>query len=463
MAILLVLTIIIVVLTAAAIKPKWAAVMVWPIVLLYPHGWWWRANLTPYRMGYDDFLIICMLIIVCFRLRLNRGRPIELGWAGRMYLIYTLILGVSTLFGVLHSGIPQGTSTLFIKEMLKGGIMVGVFAMLANAVDTRREWLRVVKGINFTMLLAGLLVIISYYNPGIRSIFTSPSDAERIAGGWVTERAAGAFAEPNTAGALLAAGVILMLFDIRVSVSLLWKGLMWVGIGVSAAGILYTQSRTGLFALLLVPGLLLFVNGSKKYAVIAMAAGTLLAIALPQYWAPVLARAAHSFDPASQYGNIMGRVKHWVDYLGDLSVLTLVAPKGPTITRLLIGQKPHNGFLDIVAWFGLYGVMWAALAIYGISKRLHVLKGSEENSSLYEFRKYFWVFAIVWLVPMMTMDTFSPGFLTILFFFSMLWLLGQAAELSHVGVYDAGEVYEVVWGSHSALELAGVTHEEEWC
>jgi hypothetical protein len=430
MAIPTILTIMAVALVATAVKPKWGALIVWPILFLYPHGYWYHANLTPYRMGFDDIFIVYVFVVVIVRLRLNRGLPIKLGWAGRLFVLFSLILAVSTGFGVLRYGIPTGTSNLFIKTMFKAVAFICLFAMLANAVDTRRDWLRVVRTINMTMILAGLLVVVSYYSPAIARVFTSPARAARIGEGWVTERVTGAFAEPNTAGALLAASAVLLLYDMRVSRSVLWKGVLWFGLAVCAAGVLYTQSRTGLFALALIPGVMLFLHGSRKYAAVALALGILAVIALPQYWGPVLTRAAHSFDPQSQYGNIWGRVKHWVDYLGQYSVFDFFVPLGPTISRLEHGQKPHNGFVDLIAWFGIYGIAWFGFLLHGIGKRLSHLKYRSQSEWMYEFRRFVSVFLVVWLIPTMTMDVFSPGFLAIMFMFTVFWLLGEAAELT---------------------------------
>jgi len=188
-------------LVAILVEPKIGAVLVWPIVFLYPHLYMQRLNLLPWNMGIDDLFICVFFLIVVVRSNILGRTRLRFGLAGIGVTTYFIIWTVANLSG--WSMMPELLPVQIVKEILKCVIFVLFTYCLVHTIDTVRDLRRVVYVFVIVLTLAGMTAILHQLMPQYFIIFTSEKlEAQWWYGGVVT-RAMGSLVNHNIGSVLL--------------------------------------------------------------------------------------------------------------------------------------------------------------------------------------------------------------------------------------------------------------------
>lgn len=347
------------ILIALVFNPKLGAILVWPIVYLYPHLYWYRLAWLPWNIGVDDLFICVFFALVVIRRNLMGGMRLRIGLSVVGVFAYFLIWMVANLSG--WAILPELAPVNVLKPILKCLIFVLFTYAMVHSIDNERDLRRVAVAFVLTLAVAGLTVILHQMFPQQMVIFTSRK-VERFQQ-WYGQapRAVGSLMNPNTACVILGMAVVFAVRLSRLGTSLSSKlGLIGCIIIMLIAMVL-SESRTGALALGLVLLGMVVLSRARLYAG-AMMVATVVVIAIsPVFFRELFERFAAAIGTAgdSQFGGgVQTRLTTWFRYWETATVQTVVLGQGQLVPTLRIGFHAHSSYLSALFVHGMAGVVW---------------------------------------------------------------------------------------------------------
>lgn len=354
---------------AVLINPKIGAVLVWPVLLLYPHLLLERMGLLPWNIGLDDLFICSFFLIVVVRRNLLGGVPLRLGLCVLGTMCYFVLWAVAHASG--WRMMPELFPIDVVKPVLKYGIYVLFVYVMIHTIDNERDLRRSALTFVVCMMLAGLTVILQQYFPAQMAIFTSEKvETLRRWHGGVT-RAVGSLAGANTACAILGMAAIFAVTTVRTQTTPLRRVLLVASVPILLAAMVLTESRTGAIALGVTVIIMGFVSRSKLYAWGIVCMALLVALVRPalllDFWERFA--AIYTTDVGGQLDpNAQTRIDLWREYFASATPQILFLGQGRLVPILLHGSHPHSTYVSALLLHGIGGVIWFA-AFFGILVR----------------------------------------------------------------------------------------------
>lgn len=426
-----------------AFKPEWSGHLLWITFLAYPQGFWRNLGAMPLNIGLDDLLTILLAINV---MRLPKPAYIDgrFPWATKLLIAYLVIVAFGGFNGYMlyyteFSPAWRGfLAELNLKSVLKMGVFLLFLHTQFRCIQGKRTWKHAFAGWVFASLLGALIILIGRYNFAFQAIFSSQQ--ETFAEGWAPSRISGAYGNANVAGGLLAlsvAGALYLLAEERV----LWKQLYYTAtICVMSLAILITGSRTGALCMIVV---VIASFGVKRVRLVSALVTTVGVFVLIWKFQDLIQSMEHrlmysfSTDGSSETRgmSIGARIKWWVTYLNSISLASLFLGRGPFPQQFLLGQKAHNGIIDLISWYGISGVAWLGFWCVGILRRTHDIVKYSVGFDFHIFGKMMVIWLVCFWLFAMTTDPFTPGSITLLTLFSFLGY-GEVAHKLSLSEYD---------------------------
>jgi hypothetical protein len=234
----------------------------------------------------------------------------------------------------------------------------------------------------------------------------------------------------------MAMGITLTLLVLGFSRRYLSKLTLLICAAVMFVTIVMSQSRTGLVCL--GAGLLtmVFLRGHRRWVILSLAILLLATPFLTPLYRPLGERFSRAFHPdLGQLGpNVQARLEIQGGYLSSLDARALALGSGMRAARDLAGteQKPHNGYLDVLCYYGIGGVVWLLAVIFGIQWRVRYLRRSQFTDGPVQTGNVVLVFCIIFAAASFTADTFASPF-PLYLFWTALALVDRAARIVREG------------------------------
>lgn len=424
------------VLIAIVVRPRLSVLFIWPIILLYPNNLWNQARIIPLEIGFDDLYIIVAFVLVFWHRRILHGRRSYLGFPVWAAFAFVLIVVISNISGTLQIARDPAVDRSTLKDVLKMALIVPFVYSIANAIDDWKDLKRLILVISIALGLAAALTVVSHFQPHIVEYFWEARAKVRLHGGFYS-RATGSFMQANTVGIVMSIGIVINLVCLLLFRRPSVRGCLIVGAALMFAALLLSKSRTGLICLGAGFLVLLGMRG-RAVALLAVVAVIPVVLFFPDTLASIAERFELSYSAATgQLGpSVEGRLVLHGLYLSELDGPALAFGRGVYPGRVMTGtlQKPHNGFLDLLCYYGVFGVTWLGVVVCCTCHRLRVLLNAHSTEAAQVGRMVI-LMLVVFTVGSFAADTFTNIFV-LYFFFAALILVDSAYRLAGSCVED---------------------------
>lgn len=351
----------------ALVSPKTGALLLWPIILVYPHLYMERQGLLPWNAGVDDLYVCFLFVVVLIRRTLLGGVGLRIGVTVLGAATWYVIWVVAHLSGWYIT--PELQPVEVLKPILKGVIFVLFAFVMVHVMDDERDLRRMALTFAAFMTVAACTVILHRLFPSQFALFSAErfERLRRAAGG--VERGVGSLMSPNTGAALLAM-VVLFAIHIRHLVGS-WGRLMLLGcVPVLLLGMLYTGSRTGGIALGVAVCWMAVASRSRFYAW-GLCGVILLGIVMkPNLVIGFWERLQLAYNPdAGEIGETgASRLWAWKQYITTASPQAWILGEGQASPLLRIGLNAHSTYIAALFYHGIAGLAWL-LVFFGVIVR----------------------------------------------------------------------------------------------
>lgn len=404
----------------ALISPKIGALLLWPIIFVYPHLYMERLGLLPWNAGVDDLFICLMFVAVLIRRNLLAGVGLRFGLTMIGTLVYYFIWVMAQFSGWYIS--PELQPIEVFKPILKGVIFVLYAYVLVHTIDDERDIRRMAVTFAIFMTAAACTVILHRLFPGQFAIFSAERFERLRSVAGEVERGVGSLMSPNTGAALLAM-CVLFVIHIRRLVGSFGRLVLFACIPVLLVGMVYTGSRTGGIALGVAVTLMAVVSRSRFYAW-GLCGLILFGIAVrPDIVIGFWERLQLAYNPdAGEIGETgASRLWAWQQYITTATPQAWLFGEGQVSPLLRIGLNAHSSYISALFYHGIFGLFWF-FVFFGII----VQRGFRlARCPLEPFRSIgsavLWSL-LIWAIAGISIDllvSFAPHF-TYLFFAAMI-------------------------------------------
>jgi len=322
-------------LVAILVEPKIGAVLVWPIVFLYPHLYMQRLNLLPWNMGIDDLFICVFFLIVVVRSNILGRTRLRFGLAGIGVTTYFIIWTVANLSG--WSMMPELLPVQIVKEILKCVIFVLFTYCLVHTIDTVRDLRRVVYVFVIVLTLAGMTAILHQLMPQYFIIFTSEKlEAQWWYGGVVT-RAMGSLVNHNIGSVLLGMVFLFVTCMLRSQPVGIKKLVLFACLPVLFIAVVMMESRAGALSLIAALLTMAFVGRHKRHAWLLVIAACPLIFWQRELFLGLWERIRDTITGGEWSAGAAGRIQAWIDYYETATAQVWILGQGFNVGVFRVG------------------------------------------------------------------------------------------------------------------------------
>ncbi len=425
------------ILVAVVFQPRLIYILVWPVLFLYPHQYWAMVSPLPINIGFDDLFVVFCGAVAFLRLG---GQPGGLrSWPMKVALSWLIMVFICDVAGLIR--LPRGDVLLLhVQDVLKlTGFCLLIYALI-KTIQTKQDLYRCIGSMVFSIFLAAFLIVLATRNPLVATIFLPGKYAEEVAAGveaGYVVRVGGTLGSSNSAAVIIALCMCFVLLMISQSRSTLGKIVFVAGAVVMVVAVMATQGRSGTTGLLAIVIMLPFLRGMRKWGIAAVAIMVLVASTMPATYMPLVRRIYESF--ATQFGQlpygVTVRFDIWKTYLRSFDLLDVVLGQGEIVSMTMAKRVwidvglPHSGYLDLVAFFGVWGVLWMGVVVRGLLKRSAVLRQSEDLD-LQRIGRTVALYLVVLAVCGLTTDLFQTRGYNVLLLLVLLVFVDRAVLLA---------------------------------
>ncbi len=426
-----------VLLTVILANPKIGAVLVWPVVFLYPHLYMQKLHLLPWGIGIDDLFICLFFLIVVVRRNFLGRIPVRMGLAGKGACIYLAIWTVANFSG--WSIMPELLPIQILKEIFKCVIFVLFTYCMLHTIDTGRELRRVTYVFVIVLTLAGLTAILHQLMPQHFIIFTSAKlEAQWRVRGEVT-RAMGSLVNHNMGSVLLGMAILFIVCLLRSQPVGLGKLVLFACMPILLAAIVMMQSRTGVFSLGIALATMALVGRQKRYAWLLLCGGLLMVFVKPGLFLGIWDRIQNAIVWGQWSGGAAGRTHAWIKYYETATAQVVVFGQGFNVGVYRVGMHAHNVLISALFVHGICGLIWLFVFFGKMARRSWwVVRNAGEPYRTVASGVLWGLLA--WCVGGLTLDSlYDPNSRYVYFFFAVLVERGYA--LAREAPLPSGQVH----------------------
>jgi O-antigen ligase len=397
--------------------------------------------------GIDDLFIILLFLSTVPRV-LGRGFPKgpTFKLAGAAVLLNT----IACLSNLLVFGPGPGQMGDFIiRQIIKQFLQFACIFCMLESLDTVEECWRLVRWTVYAVVGAGVVIMLSSGFTAVREFFAV---AKELQNGPVDPgRFSGSLFSANSAAQILVYGMclgIILVERARRGRKLLWL-IAPLLLLISAA---FTESRSGLFSMSLIPAVLLLMQGMRRWAIAYILGILCVPLIVPQFADMLIERVNHIFitvgAESQMSSEAASRIGIWQSFLHSMTPFTLIFGQDAQHAMLRaaarIGSKlmePHSGYLNLLCYWGIPGVLWGGMLVATQLRLMRNLKLHGGRDGLL-WSRAMWLFIVVVLWESISLDSFHPASIGLLFVMAMLAITDRMEAITANESQDQPEFEE---------------------
>jgi hypothetical protein len=403
----------------AVVSPRTLVLFIWPVLMCYPHQL--TLGMMPLNMGFDDFYIILVFIVIVFRFGLGRFNfPVKAGLG--FYLVFLM----ADLTGLIT--VPDPTLAIIVfKTSLKGVIYLLFTWIMATTLKTEKDLRYHMFSFLLSMAAASLIALADYFDISVAQWFyiLNPD--------YTHYRAAGSFMSSDSVGINLVlpffVAFSLSILQGRAALRLLSIILCIIYIDAQVLSI----SRSGWVGMIV--GMMAMSMVAKRKHIAILAAGVVFAgfiLFFGAYWSGIWQSTVqrtfteHGFESH-------GRFELWLTILKNPYPALLLFGRGWHANLLYFKGTvtPHCLYFDITYLLGLGGTILFVFLFTRYFRTSNWLRENDPDPFFQMCGQGLWLGMIAVLGTGITADPFWEGFSRYGLFFWLSWLWARQEILAY--------------------------------
>lgn len=404
-----------------AIRPRAGANLLWFAVWLYPTTLMY--GLLPLDIRLDDLFIVYTFII-CLAWYPRRARKPFHGAATTLAAAWFLVQLIGNLSGMYL--LREQYYIDVVKSVAKCSYIPMTVFIFSSLVRTRADVQRTMRWLCVAGVATAMLGIASVYFPSKFWAFRIPGSVQGYTVGEYVEagsvpfrRAAGSLGIMSTTAVLLNISLLALSNSIFKERGKGWQPFYVLCFGLSALGLIYTQTRGAFlaFAAALLWGI--FRSRRRLAFAVVFLVGACVLLYEPALLHTIVARFTGETGSSFAQGESI-RVGIWETLLTDFQPIFLLTGVGMDTSHIVFGTTAHNSYLGAFVYTGIFGVC-VLIAIIAASWKLatKLLRRARDNQALL-LGTYMRMLLIATLILGMTLECFWNTRCMQLFFVAML-------------------------------------------
>ena len=412
------------------VAPKWLALTLWPVIMVYPHSL--TYGMLPMNIGFDDLYLSLVFVAITLRL----GMP-RFSFPLKAVIIFYAIMFISSMTGVLVT--PVGIGQKVAKFLLKDLVFIMFTWTFLTSIREEKDIRLHIFSFIISMTAACAIAFADIYNVPFAQLFYAK--VEEV----VYVRAIGPFLGPDVVGYTTLLPMFICLVGLTAQRKTFQKTIFGIGAVIIGAALFASGSRLGWMAALF--GLVfMFLMTRRRF--ILVIGGVLLLLIMARLvgsetWHQILHANITRTVGQSGYG-ADARIVCWLDYLRNPYFAMLFCGRGMLASEAAGLGTPHSGYLDALFLYGLVGTLFFGTVMYRVIKLSRWLSRNDYDPLLSVFAQGFFVGVVCWLVAAIPGDPLLSTHWLFGFFFTITILWSRQEMLQAMGFlvpYPSKDIY----------------------
>lgn len=349
-------------LSAIMIRPFWGVLLLWPVLLLYPHAL--TQDLLPFNIGLDDLFVAFVFVVTLVRCLV--GGQFRFGKWGFFVLTFWLLTVISSFYGVAYENLRFGGG-IALKYVVKRSTIAMVAFIVLNGVEDLSQLPRVARWFLISSIGLSVVAILQFYYPEIVAPFYQ---LERVTAGAEVWRATGTTRGAWEIGGVLGVSIIMSIAFLVLARGVISRPLAILCAILSLVAIILSRSRSG-WVLVAVGVFTIFVLSKKPITAIIMVAvvGSII-VAFP-FLAEMTAERIEQAGTIGAWGeSVAWRFRIWKIMLTNISFGSGIVGVGKMGALVRYQYSAHNYYVAVLTEMGIVGICYFIL--FGISMWRHM-------------------------------------------------------------------------------------------
>ena len=397
MILYIVITIYILASLVALLRPTFALLFFWPLILCYP-GWILYGRF-PLNMGFDDLFVICLFAGSL----IGTGGRVQAKWPVVAAIIFCILASLGDISSMVLQDIGAAGEIIdgevVLKSALKrSGIILFLFSV-CTIIRTPEQMNKMVYSLLIGAAIGGFFVILYAALPKAYNPFQVPYYLEgKLAHQF---QAIGPFDAHDRAGGVLGFTVLLGYYLIRLRKGLIKKQFILLITAVSFVGLLLSGSRSG-WLFVAIPVMISSLLSKQKLMGILLVSLMIVAIMISitkfEYLEKRFLHTRDQIESGSLQKASSNRFEIWAEALGHANKRWLLFGEGFAIEE----THMHNNYLAMLKNMGMAGLIFWAFFYIKLTRKIAWLKKSEYDRGMSAlFHSIFWAYIgyFVFFIP----------------------------------------------------------------
>jgi O-antigen ligase len=375
--ILIMLTMAILVLTfLIAVRPYWGVLLLWPVLLFYPHAL--MQDVLPFNIGFDD-LYVAFVFIVTLVHRLARGE-FRFGKWGLFTLAFWLLIVLSSFYGTAYENIGAVGVGVVVKDVIKRSTIIMVAVIMLNGIDDFDQLLRAARWFFIGAIGLSILAILQFLYPQVVAPFYQ---MEKIAPGAEVWRATGTTRGPWEIGGVLGITIVLCVSFLAISRGVLSRFIPLICAILSVVAIILSGSRSG-WTLVAVGVFTVFIFSKRPIvatvAVISVASVIVVSPLLVEMIMTRMGRTVTTAGALSESATM--RFTIWKETLSNITIGSTIVGLGRVGAFVRYEYSAHSSYVAALVETGIVGICYFILLGVSLWRRTWSHIRLEQNPAM---------------------------------------------------------------------------------
>jgi len=414
-------------LAAIIIRPFWGLLLLWPVLLCYPHAI--MKDLLPLNVGFDDLFVTFVFVAVVTRC--VASGQLRFGRWGLLVSTFWLIYMSSNVFGMIYTNIEE--AMVFVaKDTIKQISVLMIALAVLNGIQEANQIRRLVRWFLIGTIGLSVIAILQFFYPGAVAAFYQ---LEEVAAGATIRRATGTTAGAWALGGVLGVSITVSLALLTIVRGVLSRPLPLISLILGLVAIILSNSRAG-WVFLVAGAFTVFVLGKRPVAafvIVAIFAGFM--VLFPFLTERVMARIQATGGAGYLGESATVRIMIWKLMLSNLEIVPVFIGLGGLGTYIHYGSTPHNYYLAVLVQSGIIGVLYFILLGISLWRRTWSnIRLTENSTFMMALWKGIFSLNVGVMAYSLTSDTLNAEVVSkVLFFFWTFLYLGDYIYLGKWG------------------------------
>jgi hypothetical protein len=360
--------------TIAFFNIRLGILLLWPMILLYPYGL--IGNLLPGGINFNDIYIVFLMIIILIK----KNFKIEFYGIAKIVLFIVVMHFFTDILGTIFSLkiVSFKIIGFQLRTLIKSLEYLFISIIIYNSLKDEQDIKNIIYSLLITVFGLCIIAIFQYLNYDFGDYFYNVDRV--IEEGH--ERATGTTKGPWALGGLMAM-INLILLTIILNVKGNYK--YYIIFLFSLIAVIFSRSRAS-WLMLAFGYFIIFYKSNRKIYFLSgfLFLALIIYFIFPSLYETISFRVGYtfSFGKGVLDDSSAARIEIWKELFKSIDIWTLIFGKGSYGLKQIFETTPHNGYLAILLYNGVIGIMAYFILFYSYFKKNKKLLNLEQDNLL---------------------------------------------------------------------------------